>query len=83
MTKPIYATAKRLAPRFAIKDGRIQNWDAMRDYADLATGGDFDCVELDLVTDSMWRMLHLGAAAEIAPPQRLAHPTPGDSPCKG
>lgn len=29
------------------------SWDDVRDYADLSTGGDLDCIRLDILTDSV------------------------------
>ena len=52
--KNIAATADRLAAR-AIKEGA--GLEGLRDWVDLASGGDLDCVELDVLTDSVMHRL--------------------------
>lgn len=63
MPKISDSLARQLSNRFIMSDGRIQDREAMRDYADIATGSELDCTQLDLLTDWMWRRCHVNVTA--------------------
>lgn len=39
------------ARKIASKAEGLENWDALRDFVDAETGGELDCLQLDMMTD--------------------------------
>lgn len=44
------------------KAAMFSDWDAVRDYCDIQTGGDLDCFQLDMLTDCVARRLRVSIA---------------------
>lgn len=62
---PYRAKADSLARRWA-SEGYHENYDALRDATDLATGGELDCTQLDILASMVLRRLYCQRATENA-----------------
>ena len=57
MAKQLAATADRIVRRWA-ECNQANDWDIIRDACDLKTGGELDCVQLDILTDLVMARLN-------------------------
>jgi len=57
MTAKLAKRADEIAAKFREP---AENWEVLRDYVDLKTGGELDCIQLDLLTDMVAQRIKRG-----------------------
>ena len=57
MTAKLAKRADEIAAKIRMP---AENWEVLRDYVDLKTGGELDCIQLDLLTDMVEQRIKRG-----------------------
>ena len=62
MTIDIQHEAELILDTVRYESATFADWDAVRDYCDIQTGGGLDCFQLDMLTDCVARRLRVAIA---------------------